>query len=72
MRSDGPGIGGKGNASEVPLELPRLSSFLPIGEQSQAEARGRGRAILVEDGAFVEADQRLIALDIHASEEQPA
>jgi biotin carboxyl carrier protein len=44
---------------------------MKIFNEIQAEVSGRVRAILVEDGAFVEADQRLIALDIHTSEEEP-
>ena len=49
-----------------------LIEAMKIFNEIQAEASGQVRAILVEDGAFVEADQRLIALDTHTSEEQPA
>jgi acetyl-CoA carboxylase biotin carboxyl carrier protein len=48
-----------------------LIEAMKIFNEIQAEVSGRVRAILVEDGAFVEADQRLIALDIHTSEEEP-
>jgi acetyl-CoA carboxylase biotin carboxyl carrier protein len=49
-----------------------LIEAMKIFNEIQAEVSGRVHAILVEDGAFVEADQRLIAIDTNHSEEQPA
>ena len=46
-----------------------LIEAMKIFNEIQAEVRGRVHAILVEDGAFVEADQRLIAIDTDHSEE---
>jgi acetyl/propionyl-CoA carboxylase alpha subunit len=48
-----------------------LIEAMKIFNEIQAEVSGRVHAILVEDGAFVEAEQRLIALDFQASGEQP-
>ncbi|HVA22761.1 MAG TPA: acetyl-CoA carboxylase [Chloroflexota bacterium] len=48
-----------------------LIEAMKIFNEIQAEVSGRVRAILAADGAFVEADQRLIAIDTHNSEEQP-
>jgi acetyl-CoA carboxylase biotin carboxyl carrier protein len=48
-----------------------LIEAMKIFNEIQAEVSGRVHAILAEDGAFVEADQRLIAIDTHSSEEQP-
>ena len=42
---------------------------MKIFNEIQAEISGRVHAILVEDGAFVEADQRLIAIDTRSEEE---
>lgn len=47
-----------------------LIEAMKIFNEIQAEVSGRVRAILAEDGAFVEADQRLIAVDTHSSEEE--
>ncbi|HLG70671.1 MAG TPA: acetyl-CoA carboxylase [Chloroflexota bacterium] len=46
-----------------------LIEAMKIFNEIQAEAAGRVHAILVEDGAFVEADQRLIAIDTRASQD---
>ncbi len=46
-----------------------LIEAMKIFNEIQAEAAGRVQAILVEDGAFVEADQRLIAIDTEAKEQ---
>ncbi|MHB8619617.1 MAG: acetyl-CoA carboxylase [Chloroflexota bacterium] len=46
-----------------------LIEAMKIFNEIQAETSGWVRAILAEDGAFVEADQRLISLDTHPSEE---
>ncbi|MFI5268954.1 MAG: acetyl-CoA carboxylase [Chloroflexota bacterium] len=48
-----------------------LIEAMKIFNEIQAEVSGRVHAILAEDGAFVEADQRLIAIDTHSSEEEP-
>jgi len=40
-----------------------LIEAMKIFNEIQAEVSGRVRAILVEDGSFVEADQRLIAIE---------
>ncbi len=52
-------------------QVVALIEAMKIFNEIQAEVSGRVHAILVEDGAFVEADQRLIAIDIHISEEAP-
>ena len=49
-----------------------LIEAMKIFNEIQAEVSGRVHAILVEDGDFVEADQRLIAIDTDHSEEPPA
>src|SRR5581483_7768098 len=49
-----------------------LIEAMKIFNEIQAEVSGKVRAVLAEDGAFVEADQRLIAIDTQASEEQSA
>ena len=46
-----------------------LIEAMKIFNEIQAEISGRVHAILVEDGAFVEADQRLIAIDTRSEEE---
>jgi acetyl-CoA carboxylase biotin carboxyl carrier protein len=46
-----------------------LIEAMKIFNEIQAEAAGRVQAILAEDGAFVEADQRLIAIDTQAKEQ---
>ena len=48
-----------------------LIEAMKIFNEIQAEVSGRVYAILAEDGAFVEADQRLIAIDTQSSEEEP-
>jgi acetyl-CoA carboxylase biotin carboxyl carrier protein len=48
-----------------------LIEAMKIFNEIQAEVSGRVHAVLVEDGAFVEADQRLIAIDTHSTEELP-
>lgn len=48
-----------------------LIEAMKIFNEIQAEVSGRVHAILVEDGAFVEADQRLIAIDSHDREDEP-
>jgi acetyl-CoA carboxylase biotin carboxyl carrier protein len=48
-----------------------LIEAMKIFNEIQAEVSGRVQAILVEDGAFVEADQRLIAIDSHDGEDEP-
>lgn len=48
-----------------------LIEAMKIFNEIQAEAAGQVHAILAEDGAFVEADQRLMAIDRRASEERP-
>jgi acetyl-CoA carboxylase biotin carboxyl carrier protein len=45
-----------------------LIEAMKIFNEIQAEVSGRVRAILVEDGAFVEADQRLVAIEPEAPE----
>lgn len=47
-----------------------LIEAMKIFNEIQAEVSGRVQAILAEDGAFVEADQRLIAVDTHANKEE--
>jgi biotin carboxyl carrier protein len=47
-----------------------LIEAMKIFNEIVAEVGGRVEAVLVEDGAFVEADQRLIAVHTQASEEQ--
>ena len=49
-----------------------LIEAMKIFNEIQAEVSGRVSAILVEDGAFVEADQRLIAVEPADSEEPGA
>ena len=48
-----------------------LIEAMKIFNEIQAEVSGTVHAILVEDGAFVEADQRLIAIDSHDGEDEP-
>ncbi len=48
-----------------------LIEAMKIFNEIQAEVSGRVHAILAEDGAFVEADQRLIAIDSHDGEDEP-
>lgn len=48
-----------------------LIEAMKIFNEIQAEVSGRVHAILVEDGAFVEADQRLIAIDTKNGEDEP-
>jgi len=48
-----------------------LIEAMKIFNEIQAEVSGRVHAVLAEDGAFVEADQRLIAFEPHTSEELP-
>ena len=46
-----------------------LIEAMKIFNEIQAEVTGRVHAVLVEDGAFVEADQRLIAVDTRSNQD---
>ena len=52
-------------------QIVGLIEAMKIFNEIQAEVSGRVQAILVEDGSFVEAEQRLIAIDTQSAEDTP-